>query len=349
MLFRSLGQLELDDGSLYYNQQRQNATYQGRQAWIEWHDVREVAVKARRPRTSDIQNRIRLLTDLLTVEKPYGFRAPPCLGYVTDPANSNHDIERFGIIFAKPSNADAASELTTLGKLLEKAPKPSLSARMRLCATLARSVHILHTVNWIHKGIRSQNVIFFVTSDPARQADPNLDSPFLTGFTLSRPSILNQVTEKPAFDPLQDIYRHPLAQSGESDERYKRSFDLYSLGIVLIEIGLWKPIENVVGFADVDAIRPQQLRVLKNWLLGQLSGSDLDLGMPLSSSERPCLERIAVECGDVVQGVVRLCLMADQVDRPRSWDESDESIGLRVQRLLWNGVVMRMEEVADAL
>jgi hypothetical protein len=65
---------------------------------------------------------------------------------------------------------------------------------------------------------------------------PSLNEPFLSGFELSRPSIMDQLTEKPGFDPLKDIYRHPNAQSSQADGKYHKPYDIYGLGVLMIEV-----------------------------------------------------------------------------------------------------------------
>lgn len=56
-----------------------------------------------------------------------------------------------------------------------------------------------------------------------------------------------------------NIYRPPdyqLPFSPSSKTKYRRSYDLYSLGVVLIEIGLWKRI---------DTLRPEGAQALAFW------------------------------------------------------------------------------------
>ena len=41
-----------------------------------------------------------------------------------------------------------------------------------------------------------------------------------------------------------DIHRHPDSLDGMSRKPYCKSFDMYSLGLVLLEIGLWKSLQT---------------------------------------------------------------------------------------------------------
>ncbi|KAE8443966.1 hypothetical protein EG329_001190 [Mollisiaceae sp. DMI_Dod_QoI] len=157
-------------------------------------------------RDEPVEWRIGLLTDLLRSAKPEGFRAAQCLGYIK--ILYLDEATRFGIVFKEPLIYGAQSKIATLQDFLKRQPYPSLTARLALCAVLARCVHSLHAVNWLYKALRLDNILFNSTFD-----EPSLTEPFLSGFELSRPSNIDQLTEKPGFDPLKDIYRHPNAQS----------------------------------------------------------------------------------------------------------------------------------------
>lgn len=320
--------------------QRTNATYQGISVWIEWKDI--PARESLSPSREQVENRIRLLTDLLCFEKPEGFRAPPCLGYVK-PLDHNNE-PRLGIVFKKPPNVSAESELVTLRELLEQRPKPSLSARISLCAVLARCIHSFHTVNWLYKGLRSSNIIFF----PSSSEHPDLSSPYVSGFELSRPSIIDNMTEKPKFDPSQDIYRHPDAQSSRTDGNYRKSYDIYSLGVVVIEIAFWKSIEDIVGFEDLAKVRPSALRELQPWLLGRPFKPNVALPQ-IPANRGPCLQRVAPECSDAFHNIVECCLTADYVEPPEYRGEPESSIALRLQRVMEEDIVKKLDRIADAL
>jgi hypothetical protein len=191
------------------------------------------------------------LTDVLRSVKPDGFRAAPCLGHIKT-ADAD-DAVRFGVVFEGSSRTQ--SKITTLWDLLGQTPKPSLSARVALCAVIARCLHNLHAVNWLHKALQAENIIFFSSSESL-----DLDAPFVSGFKLSRPSDMDQWTEKPRFKPAKDIYRHPNAQSSQTDSNYRKSYDTYSLGVMMTEIALWKRIEDVVGLGDLPNAKPPALR-----------------------------------------------------------------------------------------
>ena len=107
-----------------------------------------------------------------------------------------------------------------------------LDDRIELAKILARSVLSLHTYRFVHKNIRPETIVVF-------QDDRTSSSvPFLIGFEAFRP-----VDSKSYF--LSDscweknLYRHPKRQGTYPEEEYKMQHDVYSIGVCLLEIGIW--------------------------------------------------------------------------------------------------------------
>ncbi len=48
-----------------------------------------------------------------------------------------------------------------------------------------------------------------------------------------------------------DYYQHPDKRFNRTI-RYSRSHDIYSLGVVLLEIGFWRPVREMVDVEDED-------------------------------------------------------------------------------------------------
>jgi len=314
---------------------RTRTTYQGKRVWVEW---KEIPITGPFAVDEQAQWRIGLLTDLLRSAKPEGFRTARCLGYIK--ILFPDEATRFGIVFEEPLSYGAQSKLATLQDLLERQPHPSLTARLALCAVLARCVHSLHAVNWLHKALRPDNILFISSSDD----EPDLSKPFLAGFELSRPSTLDQLTEKPGFDPLKDMYRHPNAQSSQSDGKYRKSYDLYSLGVLLIEVALWKRIETIVPLEDPANAKPTALREIQPWLLGMSVGTDFSLNITEPES---CLQQVAFLCGDSFHNIVKQCLRMDIVETPDFVGEKEAAIALRVQRVTEQMIVSKLDRIAS--
>ena len=309
-------------------QQRSSGTYQEQRVWIEWTDLYV--------QSEQIERRISLLANLLCSVKPDGFRAPLCLGYVKA---LNKDVEdRFGIVFKNSLNDDAAPGIVVLRDILGQKSVPSLSARASLCAVLARSVNSFHAVGWLHKALRADSIVFPIASSKP----PDLSKPFVSGFELSRPSIIDEMTEKPKFNPWKDIYRHPRAQSSQSDGTYRKSYDLYSLGVVLLEIALWKRVEVLVGL-NLSEAKPTSLLQVRSRLLGKTNL------LPDAAELRPCLHQVGSACGDAFSQVVKLCLEAVDIEKTEWLEENETSIDLRLQQMVEQDVVKKLERIAEIL
>ena len=128
-----------------------------------------------------------------------------------------------------------ASGFDTLSQRLASPSRPDLGTRFALARILVVAIYQIHSSGWLHKALRSNNVIFLAES---------LLSPYLIGFGRSRPDKHNENTEEVPDLPgaAFDLYLPPIYQRGQ---RFSQGFDIYSLGIVLIEIAVWESIETM--------------------------------------------------------------------------------------------------------
>lgn len=179
----------------------------------------------------ELRGRIDNIARLLRSEaKPDQLLTLHCLGYFDVPRDM-----RYGFAFAYPpgSGADVISlKETLINKAVEALP--TLADRYQTAYALAMSLAILHTAGWLHKSIRSQNIIFPKSDDSVLWSRP-----YLVGFEYSRPDQPGAASEKPEESVRLNLYRHLRAQ-GEPRQTFRKGFDVYSLGIVLLEIGLWR-------------------------------------------------------------------------------------------------------------
>lgn len=164
-----------------------------------------------------------------------------CVGY-TDDTTQN----RYGLVYKAP-----ASSFSTLQTLISSPDlkTPDLADRVQLAHTLAVALWSLHSLDWLHKSLCSSNILFFPSAfstsahSPTAAAAlvPSISKPFLTGFDASRPDLdtaLSVVSKNPSIG---NLHRHPASLKGHP---HCKSFDIYSLGLVLLEIGLWKVLQT---------------------------------------------------------------------------------------------------------
>ncbi|KAJ5084154.1 hypothetical protein NUU61_008733 [Penicillium alfredii] len=172
------------------------------------------------------------------------------LGYCVDQSNSRYvflyqmPVDYFPFL-QNPSDLLRELKPKPLVALLPSAEDyrekrvPNLETRFRLAYDLLMSALHLRSQNAVHGNINSSNVIFF----PGR-TDANNDESGLAP-DLRRPYITSPARfsgDGPTPEPLSSaMYRHPEdKRSVEDDGAW--AYDLYSLGLVLLEIGLWAPV-----------------------------------------------------------------------------------------------------------
>ncbi|MCJ1473035.1 hypothetical protein MMC13_001684 [Lambiella insularis] len=119
---------------------------------------------------------------------------------------------------------------------------PSLENRFRLALNIAASIMLLHGKGVTHRNVNSNNIIFFVDSNSLSSEEKVwkgriIRSPYLTAFH----QIGLQTAAVGADPTFSSIYQHPNLDGSDKDA-YEYSHDQYSLGLILLEIGLWMPI-----------------------------------------------------------------------------------------------------------
>jgi serine/threonine protein kinase len=189
---------------------------------------------------TDEQKIVKLLSlaEILSLEKPETFHVLDCVGILPPSHELRHD--GFAFVYAYPWRKVARPEsLDTL--LRRKDFKIMLEHKFNLAQVLATSLLELHSADpgWLHKNIYAANVLFFPqTSGPTSSVD--IGDPYLVGFQHSRPTGEIWYSDMDRFEESSD-YRDPRYIPGKT--RFRKEFDYYSLGIVLLEIGFWQPIK----------------------------------------------------------------------------------------------------------
>jgi hypothetical protein len=126
--------------------------------WIEWKPLGDMEPGS----AQDVEATIRTaaLANLLAAVKPASMHAPKCVGYFDDRQVSG--VARYGWIFQMPPGCDRGTRVRSLHDILgDERYKPSLSQRVLMASRLCETLLDLHAVDWLHKGIFSDNVLFF--------------------------------------------------------------------------------------------------------------------------------------------------------------------------------------------
>lgn len=159
---------------------------------------------------------------------------------------------------------------------------PNLETRFRLAYDLMMSVLHLRSQNAVHGNINSSNIIFFPGRNDAGHEEsglaPDLRRPYLT-------SPARFSGDGPTPEPLSTaMYRHPDDKRAVEDDA-AWAYDLYSLGLVLLEIGLWAPIGRL-----------WKMKYDRSWFKHRV--------------EDLYVKKLGPKCGTAYLQVVQLCLDA---------------------------------------
>ncbi|KAK4175918.1 hypothetical protein QBC36DRAFT_16719 [Triangularia setosa] len=168
-------------------------------------------------------------------------------------------------IVRSPKTTAAQRMPTTLRQLILSNPALDLGVRFKLAQKLLNSLHLMHTAGWMHKRIRADNILFFPSQSRDGEPDPtrlDFDQPFLAGFHSARLEIETSSVLEMAAKPLEhirplqglgkvlnqprvialDAYQHPEYRYNVNLP-YRNQYDLYGVGAVLLELGLWETLE----------------------------------------------------------------------------------------------------------
>ena len=183
-------------------------------------------------------------------DRPHSFRVLESEGFFWDEKDF-----RFGIVYATPHSAVAGPCLSplTLRTVIEKnqsasrLDRPLLNDRFALAYNLCLCVYEFHTVGWIHHKLSVDNVIFFPPLDKKVTTTETIQNPYIIGFNHSRPLENSNCSVSPTSTELKNVHQHPeyRANNNSNGSRFTRAFDCYSLGVILLQIGLWYDLELV--------------------------------------------------------------------------------------------------------
>ncbi|GJJ15771.1 hypothetical protein Clacol_010049 [Clathrus columnatus] len=145
---------------------------------------------------------------------------------------------------------------------------PSITERVRLAVTMATAVLYVHAAKLVHKNIRPENVLLFEglsnANDPYSVYPYRLGTAVLMGFDFVRLDsdktiIGTRVYQVRSGDWQKNIYMHPRRQGEYTEVSYNMLHDIYSLGVVLLEIALWKTfvVEDISGHGIIYNPNPQ--------------------------------------------------------------------------------------------
>ena len=322
--------------------QRMTAVYKGRNVWIEWKPYqRDDEIVTENDILYQLSEKVktdaeRLVMLLRAKEKPAEFCVPDCAGYFDD---SEHD--RFGFVYEVPRTALRSFKLKSLLQLFNNKPA-SLKARVSLAQRLATCVLYLHAANWLHKSLRSASILFFSEEEVL-----DMSSPYISSFEYSRPDENTATMTGAPKTPEWAVYCHPdyLGRPGY----FRKTYDIYSLGMILLEIAYWRPAEAIFGLGSkgehdittqvscigdepivakqqtesLDLKKLRKVKEIRNWLL-------LD---EAAGGKPEYLEHVRGVMGDRYHNAVKACISGvDYFHLPKEVDQTDSVIATLIQQ-----------------
>jgi serine/threonine protein kinase len=132
-------------------------------------------------------------------------------------------------------------------------PKPQhpLENRIQIAKDIVTALLYIHSVEWVRKSVRSENILIARSTKEEAASNPssNLGVAYLKGFDYWR----RDAGQSTGFDQVRDwrreIYQHPHRQEpsepdgkGDQANPYIQAYDVYSLGVVLLELVIWKSL-----------------------------------------------------------------------------------------------------------
>ena len=173
------------------------------------------------------------------------------LGWFADRRRS-----RFGFVYEVPQPRMTTSVLSgalrrpqTLMSYLEHGGDtdttnvPCLEDRFRLAFNLASNLLHTHAKGVTHRNINSNSIVFVEDGVQSPDSKPWKEGVIRKPFLVSWDQASEDANVTQSELLVSSIYRHPKAERG-SRSTFRPAYDIYSLGLILLEIGLWMPIRK---------------------------------------------------------------------------------------------------------
>ncbi|OOQ83494.1 hypothetical protein PEBR_34342 [Penicillium brasilianum] len=231
-----------------------------------------------------------------------------CLGFIDQPIE-----ERSAFLYKLPaSESDDGTSLTTLHAFINaidsanKRPlkKPSLNDRFSMAHSLALTVSNVHASAWVHKNIWSRGILLFLeTSSGVSTAglyEQRLSTPspgnrivsYLSDWGYAR-SVKQGTDMRSDFEVEPNLYRHPNRQ-GKPTHQFSRLHDIYALGVVLLEIGLWvtlsRLMEAKIREAENSGRLPNRKKVAEDLMTLAAQRLPMEMGVGYTKAVMACLK-----------------------------------------------------------
>ncbi|XXG96410.1 hypothetical protein Hte_002692 [Hypoxylon texense] len=290
------------------------------------------------------------LAKKLKQTEPHTFGLLSCQGLMKRKTQSGGTLSSIDLVFRLP---DGKTRPVSLRHELLKRPIVSLTTILGIARQLATAVSFVHTCDFVHKNIRPETILLLADSElkfaTGRAA---LGSLHLLGFDRFR-SVNFHTMRRGDTAWERNLYRHPLRQGLRAQEEYVMQHDVYSLGVCLLELGLW---ESFVTYDDNPEGRDdQELKKVPSPILG-LTLDDFDLNENLSSPSMRlkshlvdlAKSKLPQRIGDRYTAVVVTCLTCLDKGNEDFGDEEDmrDDDGILIGLRFIEKILFRLSEIS---
>jgi hypothetical protein len=230
------------------------STISGRQLLVEFKKLAPALVHSESAKQEMEEEVVKLVSVLSVVRPTDMFLLRTKYFFATNPKLNQPSVP-FGILYEFPAKYSPPSRLIDL--LRKTTPngtrilEHSLDQRFELVRQISTAILFIHSVGWFHKGIRSSNLFLAHSkeaTDHGRNYPEYLGTSFLAGFDYSRSEAARSTGDEAEGGWKRALYQHPerniTSDSGDPIPEYIAEHDIYSLGVTMVEIGRWKPLET---------------------------------------------------------------------------------------------------------
>ncbi|KAF5622312.1 serine threonine kinase [Fusarium sp. NRRL 52700] len=199
-------------------------------------------------------------------------RIPNCVGYFHQPHNY-----RFGFVYTiEAQGMSNDHQLISLNSFLQVMTEQNngdyeqtdLGDYFLVAKEPAACLFAVHQAGWLHKNLSSHHMLFFCPD--IASASRHIKFAFLTGFNDSRPEATSFTLGPKAEHRL---FQHPDYLPGVP---FRKTFDYYGLGIVLLELGMGMRVYDMKKSCPDTAVGQEfHMKLLESYVpqLGPLMGA----------------------------------------------------------------------------
>lgn len=179
-----------------------------------------------------------------------------CRGFFWDQPNNRMELH-----FPFPAGLENPRSLLDILAESDSNPRSGrvhpLNDRLKLAKRIASGIFYVHSGDFVHKNIRSENIIIFeATADlpdaqkRLRQYPRTIGHPFLVGYDgVRRVDAASLLLREE--DWQKNLYLSPARHRLRAGDEFRPKHDVYSLGVVLLEIALWRTFTSKSGLGKI--------------------------------------------------------------------------------------------------